>query len=87
MKSVLASREIVVTVEDDQLMVDYKQGRLGNIPLFPRSDTKFLVTVGCLRTAAPFRVLHGLDRERVLSRLARKRETKSKRPVCGFLTT
>jgi hypothetical protein len=37
-----------VTVEDDQLMVDYTQGRLGNIPLFARSDTKFLVTLGAL---------------------------------------
>jgi hypothetical protein len=41
-------RDIVVTVEDDQLMVDYTQGRLGNIPLFARSDTKFLVTLGAL---------------------------------------
>jgi hypothetical protein len=47
-------REIVVSVEDDQLMVDYLQGRLGNIPLFPRSETKFLVALAALGPPALF---------------------------------
>jgi hypothetical protein len=41
-------RDIVVTMEDDQLMVDYTQGRLGKIPLVARSDTKFMVTLSAL---------------------------------------
>ena len=47
-------RDIVVTLDDDQLMVDYTQGRLGNIPLFARSDTKFMVTLAALGPPATF---------------------------------
>jgi hypothetical protein len=34
-------------------MVDYTQGRLGNIPLFARADTKFIVTLAALGPLAP----------------------------------
>ena len=43
-----SGRDITITLEGDQLLVDYTQGRLGNIPLTPRSETKFLVTLGAL---------------------------------------
>jgi hypothetical protein len=47
-------RDVVVTMEDGELMVDYTQGRLGNIPLFARSDTEFLITLPALGPPTQF---------------------------------
>jgi hypothetical protein len=47
-------RDIVVTFEVGQLMVDYTQGRIGNVPLFARSETQFLVTLAALGPPAIF---------------------------------